>query len=116
MLDSKICGRMSHLPTPLNVNLRNCKRVSVLTKITQNSGQINRTTVEDSLRMDDFLLPAPSTIRHDSDCCRTSILDLPHEILNEIFSIVVSDHHARVEFYDEEIGWRTVAQVLLLSS
>ena len=45
----------------------------------------------------------------------TSILDLPNEVLNEILSYVVSDHHARVEFHDGH-RWHSLPQVLVLGS
>ena len=57
----------------------------------------------------------PSAITRSSSPATPSILDLPNEVLNEIFSYVVSDHHARVEFSDNN-GWRSVAQILVLSS
>lgn len=46
---------------------------------------------------------------------RTSILDLPNELLNETLSYIVSDHHARVEFHDSG-RWHSLPQILVLSS
>jgi hypothetical protein len=46
---------------------------------------------------------------------RTSIRDLPNEVLNQILSSVVNDHHARVEFHDGH-RWHSLPQALILSS